>query len=160
VLCLFGYSFFAHSSPLLPILDRETSPNAYYAQSPLLFWAIVAAGSRRFGGDPTLLESLTPGVMSLAMRWIQPRGTLIYVIQGLLILTSWPPPVSSLSSDITFTLSGLIVHYALQIGLHYPTLSQDSTRMKLNLDDKEIQQRTHLWTYCVIVCLAYVVLPV
>ena len=147
------YRFFAHFSPLLPILDEILSPNIYYAQLPLLFWSIVAVGSRRYAKDPTLLHSLTRDVMDLAMQWRPIRPSLVYVIESLLLLAAWPPPATSSTGDITFTLSGMIMNLALQIGLHQnPSSCQDFARRRISLSDNEINRRSVLWAWCITHC--------
>ena len=151
--------FFSHYSPLLPLLDPEVSANMYYAKLPLLFWAIIAVGSRRYSADPTLLESLTPSLLKLAMHRVPRRKTQPYAIQALLLLVTWPLPIDSLWNDITFTLSGMTMNYALQTGLHYPAHSLDFSQIRTIVDSDAVQRRAQLWAHCVILCSAYVVHP-
>lgn len=40
--------YFRHYHPILPILEQEKHPDAYYTQLPFLFWCIVAVGARRY----------------------------------------------------------------------------------------------------------------
>lgn len=143
--------YFLRCAKHLPFLDSQITPNAYYEQSPLLFWAIISAGSRRYTANPNLYALLTEPVLELAWSKMHTSGSVIPNIQGLLILTTWPFPTNSTSKDNTFTLSGMSVNLALQIGLHVPLQGQEYSRTRIDLSNDNIARRVQLWSYCVVV---------
>ena len=143
--------YFTHYSQHLPVLDPNISPNGYYDQSPLLFWAIIGVGVRRYTANPTLLCSLAERIVHLASPLLHPTPAVIPAIQGLLLLSSFPFPTDSTSKDTSYTLSGMAINLALQIGLHVPTFSQDYSRSKMTLTQEDIQRRVQLWFHCIIV---------
>ncbi|KIW57122.1 hypothetical protein, variant [Exophiala xenobiotica] len=143
--------YFTHYSQHLPVLDPNISPNGYYDQSPLLFWAIIGVGVRRYTANPTLLGSLAERIVHLASPLLHPTPAVIPAIQGLLLLSSFPFPTDSTSKDTSYTLSGMAINLALQIGLHVPTFSQDYSRSKMTLTQEDIQRRVQLWFHCIIV---------
>ncbi|TVY84666.1 Regulatory protein LEU3 [Lachnellula suecica] len=143
--------YFLYYAKHLPFLDPKTTPNSYYNQSPLLFWAIISAGTRRYLGNPTLLGSIAEPVLKLGWSSMHIGGAVIPNIQGLLILSTWPFPTNSTSKDNTFTLSGMSVNLALQIGLHVPLQGQDYSRTRVDLSNENIARRVQLWSYCVVV---------
>ncbi|KAG9235845.1 hypothetical protein BJ875DRAFT_256512 [Amylocarpus encephaloides] len=145
--------YFLHYAKHLPFLDfqRSESPNSFYDQSPLLFWAIISAGTRRYLRNPSLLGSLAEPLLKLGWSSMQISGAVIPNIQGLLILSTWPFPTNTTSRDNTFTLSGMAVNLALQIGLHVPLQGQEYSRTRIDLSNDSVARRVQLWSYCVIV---------
>lgn len=132
------------------------APNAYYFNSPLLFWTIISVAYRRGSKDPELLGKLAPLVLDLV--WSSIRTTIVSIpnIQALLILSTWSFPASTVFKDMTFLLSGMAVNLALQAGLHVPLQSEDFTLSKLKLSQDDFRKRTKLWLYCLLVREKYV----
>jgi hypothetical protein len=145
--------YFQHYARHLPFLDfaRSESPNSFYDQSPLLFWAIISAGARRYQRNPSLLGSLATPLLKLGWSSMQISAAVIPNIQGLLILSTWPFPTNTTSKDNTFTLSGMAVNLALQIGLHVPLQGQEYSRTRVDLSSEGLARRVQLWSYCVVV---------
>ncbi|CAG8981431.1 hypothetical protein HYALB_00012776 [Hymenoscyphus albidus] len=145
--------YFTHYAKHLPFLDcqRSESPNAFHARSPLLFWAIISAGARRYPRNPALLFSLSEPLLKLGWSAMQISGAVIHNIQGLLILSTWPFPTNTTSRDGTFTLSGMAVNLALQIGLHVPLQGQEYSRTRIDLSNDSLARRVQLWSFCVVV---------
>ncbi|EPE24357.1 hypothetical protein GLAREA_08209 [Glarea lozoyensis ATCC 20868] len=145
--------YFQHYARHLPFLDfaRSESPNSFYDQSPLLFWAIITAGARRYQRNPSLLGSLATPLLKLGWSSMQISAAVIPNIQGLLILSTWPFPTNTTSKDNTFTLSGMAVNLALQIGLHVPLQGQEYSRTRVDLSSEGLARRVQLWSYCVVV---------
>lgn len=135
----------------LPFLDPNVSPNQYYEQSPLLFWAIIGVGVRRYNENPTLLGTIADHVVRLALPLLHPTPAVVPAIQGLLLLSSFPFPEDSTYKDNSYTLSGMAINLALQIGLHVPTFSQDYTKTRINLTAEDIARRVQLWFHCIVV---------
>jgi transcriptional regulatory protein LEU3 len=146
-----GFRFFDNYAPFLPILDPGMSPNAYHSLSPFLFWIIFWVGSRKYSGYRTITKYLAPRIISLAMLSLVSRATPIQVIQGLLLLCTWPVPVNTESKDVTHILSGAAMNLAMEIGLHTFGIGQDFARTRLAQDEKEKVFRARLWLHCLIV---------
>ncbi|KAF2396638.1 Zn(II)2Cys6 transcription factor [Trichodelitschia bisporula] len=140
--------FFDDFSHFLPVLEQHLSPNAYYQQSEFLFWAIIGVACRNFPKNPTLLDSLGEKILTLALMSL--RQPSVPNIKGLLLIMTWPLPRSASSTDITYAISGSLLHLAMQIGLHIPTSSQDFSRVKVCLTEAEIAKRAELWGYCIV----------
>jgi hypothetical protein len=132
----------------IPILDPKYTPNEVYQHSNFLFWTIVGTASRNFARDPTLLDCVGEKILNLALMSL--RHPSVPTIKGLLLVMTWPLPRAVGSTDVTYAISGSLLHIAIQIGLHIPTSSQDFSRVKVNLTDFEIAKRAELWGYCVL----------
>lgn len=134
----------------MPMLDPDMSPNSYYQRSPFLFWAIIGVGCRRYRKDPTLLGALAPKIINLALMSIKTKSATLSHIQALLLVLSWPFPPSSLCMDVTFPLSGSLIHMAMQAGLHIPVTRQNFAKVGIKVTDDDVKKRAELWAYCVI----------
>ncbi len=129
----------------------------YYRQSLVLFWSIVGIGSRSLATNPTLLRSLGPLVMDLALTSSRNREDPIAVIKGLLILCTWPFPTYSTYRDNTFALCGLLMNLALQAGLHLPSATHEFTKTPAFRPTKtKMQEIAALWVQVVITCQQFV----
>ncbi|KAJ5153623.1 uncharacterized protein N7500_009062 [Penicillium coprophilum] len=143
--------FFRHYASFLPIFDVQTKPNAYYAQSPFLFWAIIGVSSRSFPRNPTLHTALAQEVMEMAFLSVLSTCAPCYTIQGLLLLLTWPFPKEN-RPDVTFPLSGMLLHVAMQNGFHIPMSSHEFSRVKIpESSDSDMVRRSELWAHCVLV---------
>lgn len=87
-------------------------------------------------------------VINLAMTSL--RRPAVATIKGLLIILTWPLPKAAGSYDTTYSISGSVIHMAMQIGLHIPTSSQDFSKVRVNLTETQIVRRAELWGYCII----------
>ncbi|GLA38218.1 hypothetical protein AnigIFM63309_005224 [Aspergillus niger] len=145
--------FFQQYAPFLPILDPETTPNVYYTHSPFLFWSIVGIASRTYSKNPTLLTALARNINEMALLSIISGSSAWHCIQGLLLVLTWPFPKDATMADVTFPLSGMLLHIAMQNGLHIPMSSHEfSKRKRLPApSEAEMIRRSELWAHCVIV---------
>ena len=140
--------YFQDFNQFLPILDCDVSPNEYFRRSKFLFWAIIATACRNFEHDPTLLDSIGEKVLALALMSL--RHATVPTIKGFLLFLTWPLPKRTVGgADITFALSGSLIHMAMQIGLHIPTSAQDFSKVKVKLTQTEIVKRAELWGHCI-----------
>jgi hypothetical protein len=137
----------------LPILDPHLTPNEFYQCSNFLFWAIIGTASRNYDRDPTLLDCVGEKILNLALMTL--RYPNVYTIKGLLLVMTWPLPRAAGTTDVTYAISGSLLHMAIQIGLHIPTSSQDFSRVKVNLTEAEIRKRAELWGFCVLTYQRY-----
>jgi hypothetical protein len=140
--------YFRQFSPLLPVLDAKIHPDSYYRSSSFLFWVIVATGARRYSKDPTLCTGVATRVAKTMFQCLSAPTPTIQAIQAIMLLSSWPLPKRKSSYKNSFALSGILVHMAMQIGLHNASLSQDYEKVTIQLSDVEIRRREELWSYC------------
>lgn len=132
----------------MPILDPHLSPNAYYAQSSLLFWVIIGVASRSYSKNPTLPSALARHILDAVLLSTASNSAALYKIQALLLLLTWPFP----KMDVLFPLSGLLLHLAMLNGLHIPMSTHEFAKMKTNnLTEIDIHRRSELWAHCIIV---------
>ncbi|GAM36896.1 hypothetical protein TCE0_022f06354 [Talaromyces pinophilus] len=143
--------FFTFYHPYLPFLDREVAPEEYYAMSPLLFWMIISVGARRYQTDIQLLNSLAGPVTRLVWSTIADIPQSFHAVKALCLLCTWPFPTSSTSTDPTFMLSGLMIHVAMQLGLHRPSHTQDFSKFRVELIESELRDKVRTWAICNVV---------
>ncbi|KKK16620.1 hypothetical protein ARAM_000512 [Aspergillus rambellii] len=144
--------FFHQYAQFLPLLDPQVSPNAYYTQSPFLFWAIVGVACRTYPKNPTLMQALAKGIIEMALLSTVSPCAPWHSIQGILLVLTWPFPKENERSDAVFPLSGLLLHMAMQHGLHIPLSSHEFYKANLPAPSElDIIRRSELWAHCVIV---------
>lgn len=134
--------------PLNPLIDLHLDPNECHQQCSLLFWTVVAIGSRRYTENPTLIVLLAPKVFSLAKSAIFTLEPLLLTLQALIYLCSWPMPFETISNDLTPTLAGVTLQVATIRGLHVKGVGQEFARKKLNPFPNAVEMRERLWTAC------------
>ncbi|EPS41909.1 hypothetical protein H072_4151 [Dactylellina haptotyla CBS 200.50] len=142
--------YFEHYHPFLPMLDPSLTPSTYYSSSQLLFWVIISIGSRRYSGEPNLLIRLSRSVSKLVWSTLATVPHSKYVVKALILISTWPFPISSTLSDPTYMLSCLAVSVAIQMGLHRPSYGKDYTKFanKAKMDHNEVCDRTTTWACC------------
>jgi hypothetical protein len=140
--------YFQHFHHFLPILDPNCTPNNFWDRSNLLFWSIITVSCRSYTKDPTLLDSLGDRVMNMCLLSL--RTPLVPTIKAILLILTWPLSKRVGTQDSAYTISGSIIHMAMQIGLHIPTSSQDFSRVKVDLTEIQIRRRAELWGYCIV----------
>ncbi len=104
----------------------------------------MATGSRRYR-DPTLIVQLGPKVTELVKEALVTREGIVFTIQTLIILCTWPVPFDSLGSDISPVLTGAMLQLSMIVGLHVYGVGQDFSRTKLENDPAQRDHRTRLW---------------
>lgn len=144
--------FFRNYHVFLPILDPEKdTADHIYDQSPFLFWTVVIIAARHFQEDPSFILRMLPVYKELVKDTICRPPIHHYVVKALCLVCTWPPPVSSTTADMTFTLSGIMMKFAMQLGLHRPSHPMDFSRTKVQLREEDINDRLHTWLVCNIV---------
>jgi Fungal specific transcription factor domain. len=144
--------FFQDYAQFLPILDPRTSPNTYYSKSPFLFWAVIRAASRSYPKNPTLLNALSRGIVEMGLLSLTSTSSPIHTIKGLLILLDWPFPRENATMDVAFPLSGMLLHLAMQNGLHIPMSSHEFSKARIPApSEADMTKRSELWAQCVVV---------
>lgn len=134
------------------MVENNTQPLECYNRSPLLFWTIVAIGSRRYTKDPTLGILLAPKVTELVEKAILSTERSLLTIQAFLLLCAWPLTFDSLSHDYTPTVAGAVLSIAMTNGLHVYGVGQDFSQRKTPNDYERRQLRTKLWCICIATC--------
>lgn len=142
--------YFRDYANLMPILDPSITPNGYYTLSPFLFWAIIGVGCRTYTKNPTLLSVLPTKIKNLALLSLNSHVTLS-IVQGLLLILYWPFPKSNSGNDLTYPLSGALLHMAMQMGLHLPVSSHEFSKVRIKLTEDELRRRAETWGYCMLV---------
>ncbi|QKX62890.1 uncharacterized protein TRUGW13939_10058 [Talaromyces rugulosus] len=143
--------FFTFYHPFLPFLDRDTTPDEFYATSPLLFWMIISVGARRYQTDVHLMTSLAGPVTRLVWSTLADIPQSFHAVKALCLLCAWPFPTSSTSTDPTFMLCGMMIHVAMQLGLHRPSHTQDFSKFRVELMETELRDKVRTWAVCNIV---------
>ncbi|KAL3497181.1 hypothetical protein BJX62DRAFT_221630 [Aspergillus germanicus] len=136
----------------LPILDKTATPNQIFGQSPLLFWAIIGVASRTCAKNPTIFHALAKHIIQLAFTAPISGCGPWNIIQGLLLVLSWPFPKDDGDVDIIFPLNGLLLHVAMQYGMHNPLSAHEFYKSRQPLPpDTDIVRRSELWGYTIII---------
>ncbi|KAF2465354.1 uncharacterized protein BDR25DRAFT_396328 [Lindgomyces ingoldianus] len=136
--------------PFLPFLDPMRSPDEICSKdSKLLFWAIISVAARHYQ-DTGLLKRLKEPLTNLIWQTIRTQPN-HHVVKALCLLCTWPLPARTTVTDPTFTLSGVMMQIAMQIGLHRPTHPQDFSRTKVRVRPEDINDRLRTWAVCNIV---------
>lgn len=121
--------FMKHYAPKLHIFEADLDPNVCHSQSPLLFWTIVAVGSRKYSKDPTILSLLGPQVITLAQRAIFCRDNTSSTPQAFPLLCIWRMPVDSMYKDFSPMLCwGNVEPYSY----HWSTYPRSRARLLSN----------------------------
>ncbi|KAK4129382.1 hypothetical protein N657DRAFT_630286 [Parathielavia appendiculata] len=143
--------FFNYYHPFLPFLNPAQTPDQYYQQHPLLYWAIVAVASRRFGSDPNILTKLSSPLTRLLWSTVGDVPQSYFVVKALCLLCTWPLPTSTTSADPTHILCGVMMKTATGIGLHRPNHINDFSRVAVELNNEGLHDRIKTWAVCNIV---------
>ncbi|KAB8304754.1 hypothetical protein EYC80_004107 [Monilinia laxa] len=143
--------FFSWYHPYLPFLSPEQTPDQYFQQDPLLFWVIITVAARRYSADPNLLTSLHGPVTRLLWSKVGEVPNNYHIVKAMILLCTWPLPISTTSSDITHILCGVMMKAATGIGLHRPNNTQDFSRVSVDLNREQLHDRVVTWAVCNIV---------
>ncbi|KAL4800350.1 hypothetical protein BDV19DRAFT_174420 [Aspergillus venezuelensis] len=147
---IFGL-FYRQYARFIPVLDVETVPNLVYDQSVFLFWAIIGTASRTCSKNPTLFSALVKHITELAFLAPLSGCGPCNIVQGLLFVLNWPFPKEEGGVDIIFPLTGLLLHVAMQYGMHNPVSSHEFYKTKQPMPSMvDINRRSELWAYTII----------
>lgn len=112
---------------------------------------VISVGARRYQADTQLLNSLAGPVTRLVWSTIADIPQSFHAVKALCLLCTWPFPTSSTSTDPTFMLSGLMIHVAMQLGLHRPSHTQDFSKFRVELIESELRDKVRTWAICNVV---------
>ncbi|KAH8901824.1 hypothetical protein BR93DRAFT_932662 [Coniochaeta sp. PMI_546] len=145
-------AFFKWYAPTLQgVFDSFESPNVLYDYSDFLFWTIIHVGSRKYGRDPTIVQSLTQPLELLAQRSLFEPDNAIPSIQAALLLCLWPLPINTDFRSRTHAIAGAAMQLAIQKGMPFSSRKQDFLRIPVTLSQADNMFRARLWAYCVTV---------
>ncbi|KAJ5732403.1 hypothetical protein N7493_003884 [Penicillium malachiteum] len=143
--------YFRHYAQFIPILDPNTRPNAYYAQSPFLFWAIIGVACRIYPRNPTLLMALARSIVEMALLSALSTSPPWHTVQAFLLVLTWPFPKGD-HPDVSLPLAGTMLHVSMQNGLHIPMSSHEFFRVKMPApSETDLQRRSELWALSMVV---------
>ncbi|KAF2170863.1 hypothetical protein M409DRAFT_18835 [Zasmidium cellare ATCC 36951] len=142
--------FFEMQHPFIDLQDAHDFPDRTYAQSPLLFWAIIAVASRHDSLNSTLQVTLAPAVTELLWTTFARPPHSVGDIQGMLLLCLWPFPAPSMSSDFRFPLVAATRSAAMQIGLHSLDNMRDFSHLKHGARNIDRLKAAKTWAACVV----------
>jgi hypothetical protein len=141
--------FFANYHVFLCFLDPEKDkPEDVFEKSEFLFWTIVLIASRHYGADPQLLQRLMGPYSEMIRDTISRPPTNHHAVKALCLICTWPLPVSSSTTDMTFCLSGIMMKFAMHLGLHRPSNPMDFSRTRVQLKEEDISDRLKTWVVC------------
>ncbi|KAM7206712.1 regulatory protein LEU3 [Rhypophila sp. PSN 637] len=143
--------YFSNYDPFLPFLNHSQTPDQYYQQNPLLYWAIISVACRRYSQDPTFLTKLSGPLTRLLWSTVGEVPQSYYAVKALCLLCTWPLPTSTSSSDPTHILGGVMMKTATGIGLHRPNHINDFSRFPVELNKDGLHDRIKTWAVCNIV---------
>ncbi|KAF2404168.1 hypothetical protein EJ06DRAFT_190002 [Trichodelitschia bisporula] len=133
----------------LRILDKEhDTPDSVFERSEILFWTVIVIAARHFEEDRTLFGRLAPHYNILVKEMIVRPPSNHYVVKALCLLCTWPLPVSSTTADMSFPFSGIMMKFAMQLGLHRPSHPMDFSRTRVQLRAEDITDRLRTWAAC------------
>jgi hypothetical protein len=142
--------YFANYHPWLPVLDHKDTPEHIFGRSEFLFWTAIVVASRR-SDEGVLFSTLIRPYNELVKETItRPPGSKggHHVVKGLCLLCTWPIPISSTTEDMTFTLSGVMMKFAMHLGIHRPSSPADFSNIPVNLRTEQITDRLKTWAVC------------
>ena len=141
--------YFKNYHVFLSILDPERDlPDAIFEKSEILFWTVLVVASRHYSEDLGLLQRLTAPYRELIKETISKPPNNHYVVKALCLLCTWTLPASSTTADMTFPLSGVMMKFAMQLGLHRPSHPMDFSRTRVQLRHEDISDRLQTWVIC------------
>jgi len=133
----------------------------------------MSIGSRQYRRDPTIFDRLSKRIIGLALSSLCFNPHVVPVIQAIILLCLWRPPISTIFRDPSPALAGAAMQLAIQNGLHMigretdfswkpgkkkslfdPNAIQGSmmgTEEEPTTIDEEMLFRARLWAYCLIV---------
>ena len=133
--------YFARCHSYLPFSMTSRCPESIHSKSALLFWVISATSA-----SWTLRSRLEPIIKSLVADSICSVSQNLETVQALLILSTWPFPVSSLNEDPSYYYSGISWQMSLQLGLHRP-LETHSHQHGSELDSRTEHEEVKITTW-------------
>jgi transcriptional regulatory protein LEU3 len=144
------HRFYQDFHPQVPILDPLVLPEDLYGYSTLLFWVVLSIGSRKYDKHPTLVHALAPRVTSHVMMSMNSRNLTLEVVQTLILLLTWPFPSTSFYRTSSFVHGGVLIHMAMQCGLHTPYIQLEPSTLGFGSLETASIERAKLWVYAVI----------
>lgn len=137
--------FFEHHHHFLEIIDSSITPDSCYRASPVLYWAIVIVAAQQYGKRSELLTSLSQPATDLIWKTISVLPHSRHTVKAILLISMWPFPTNSMSTDVSFMLVNMAKTASMQLRLHRPETAQDFLRVRTKLDTVQFQKAMKIW---------------
>ena len=86
---------------------------------------------------------------------MQTNDPICPIIESLVLLATWAFPLKTIFKDMTFTMSGMAMSLATQIGFHVPEQAQAFTLKTIDSPEVDFSRITNLWVNCLLCRLRY-----
>ena len=143
--------YYARYHLYLPVLDPNIdTPDHVVQRSRFLFWTIIIVAARHFPGDHTLFSRLERPYEKLVkdMTTKPPTKDQHHAVKGLCLLCTWPLPVTTTTEDMTLIHSGIMMKFAMHLGIHRPSSPTDFNNIPITLRQDQVTDRLRTWAIC------------
>jgi hypothetical protein len=143
--------YYARYHHFLPVLDPNIdTPDHVLHRSKFLFWTIILVAARHTIGDATLFTRLSGPYERLVKEIITkpPTRDQHHAVKGLCLLCTWPLPVTSTTEDMTLIHSGIMMKFAMHLGIHRPSSPSDFNNIPISLRQDQVTDRLRTWAIC------------
>jgi hypothetical protein len=143
--------YYAKYHYYLPVLDPNIDTPDYVLQrSRFLFWTIIIVAARHFAGDNTLFSRLERPYEKLVrdVTTKPPTRDQHHAVKGLCLLCTWPLPTTSTTEDMTLIHSGIMMKFAMHLGIHRPSSPTDFNNIPISLRQDQVTDRLRTWAIC------------
>ena len=104
----------------VPVMDKIESISEFMESSPLLFWSIMLVSAQWHDDLSYLYQQLLGPHHRLLSQILEDAIESVQVVQALLILSLWPVPRRTQSSDPRWNYINLAMSAASQMNIHQP----------------------------------------
>lgn len=143
--------FYIRYHPYLPLLDPTVdNPDHIAGKSRFLFWTVIIVAARHFPQDVTLFSRLERPYEKLVNNVVTkpPTKDQHHAVKALCLLCTWPLPVSSTTEDMTLVHSGIMMKFAMHLGIHRPSSPTDFNNIPISLRQEQVADRQRTWAIC------------
>ena len=81
---------------------------------------------------------------------MQTNDPICPIVESLVLLATWAFPFKTIFKDMTFTIAGMAMNLATQIGFHVPEQAQAFSLKTIDYPEADFPRRTNLWVNCVL----------
>lgn len=146
ILDSFSLHYFYH----IPILDLQKPVESLLNDSKLLFWTVAIIAARDHPTRQTYFSLLEKPFLRLLSEQLFRSIRSIYTIQALLLLCTWPLPVTTQPEDPSWEYCGMAVAAATKMNLcKADTRKLPEVSVSSSTDDTTLRLKT--WLGCFLV---------
>jgi hypothetical protein len=143
--------FYVRYHQFLPVLDPNIdTPDHVLHRSRFLFWTIIMVAARHYPADTTLFPRLAQPYEKFVKEIVTkpPTRDQHHAVKALCLLCTWPLPVTSTTDDMTLIHSGIMMKFAMHLGIHRPSSPFDFNNIPINLRQDQVTDRLRTWAIC------------